>query len=186
MTPPSKKSRPQFFNLFATTIEGKKRLRRPTSHGDCSRRQYDRQVPRSRADSCCVFVFPSIPRAPTDGAIRPAPRYKIYIYFYTCLLSLSFLSYIDDPFSLLERDAAIHDESRANHITSSRHHQHPHHHHLILSIISISSINININSIIIIVTNIFSARSAPSVIIDAPLSINFAPYFTAHIITDTA
>lgn len=113
-------------------------------------------------------------RRPTSGAIRPASRYKIYIYFYIFAWP-SVSSCIDDPFSLLERDAAIHDESRANHIIIN-----------ILIIIIILNINININIIsIIIITIIFSLRSAPSIIIDASL-VNFLTYFTAHIITDTA
>jgi hypothetical protein len=74
---------------------------------------------------------------------------------------------------VLERDAAIHDESRANHIIIN----------ILILIIIILSISIIIN---IININI-SPRSAPSVIfIINALLVNLAPYFTAHIITDTA
>lgn len=51
----------------------------------------------------------------TSGATGP-PRDTKFIFTFTRLLLCLRFSNIDDPFSFLERDAAIHDESRANHI----------------------------------------------------------------------
>lgn len=66
-------------------------------------------------------TFPSIPRA--DRRHDPARPAIQNLYLLLHVFAFAFVSpYIDDhPFSLLERDAAIHDESRAYHITSPHH-----------------------------------------------------------------
>lgn len=63
-----------------------------------------------------TFIKFSIDPAGRQAARSGPPRdIKFIFYFYT-FASCHRFSNIDDPFSFLERDAAIHDESRANHI----------------------------------------------------------------------